>query len=96
MGYGFSVFGGRGVATPQAAWSRAERSATLRLGQRLKLGVSEWHLESELAEENRAYRAGYGYRLGGALDLSLEATRREAANGDAPEHEITLRARLRW
>ena len=96
VGYGFSVFGGRGVATPQAAWSRAERSATLRLGQRLKLGVSEWHLESELAEENRTFRAGYGYRPGNALDLSLEASRREAANDDAPEHEITLRARLRW
>ena len=95
-GYGFSVFGGRGVATPRAAWSRAERSETLRLGQRLELGVSEWRLESEFAEETRTYRAGYGYCPGNALDLSLEATRREAANDDAPEHEITLRARLRW
>ena len=84
------------MATPRAAWSRAERSETLRLGQRLELGVSEWRLESEFAEETRTYRAGYGYCPGNALDLSLETTRREAANDDAPEHEITLRARLRW
>ena len=84
------------VATPHAGWSRSEESETWRLGQRLRLGASEWKVESELGEDRRTYRAGYGYRLGGALDLSLEATRSEAANDDAPGHEIMLRAEKRW
>ena len=46
------------------------------------------------AEENRTLRAGYGYRPGNALELGLEATRREAANDDAPGHEVILRARI--
>ena len=96
VGYGISVFGGRGVATPHAGWSRAGESEALRLGQRLTLGASEWRLESEFAEENRTFRAGYGYRAGDFLDLGVEASRREAANDDAPGHEIMLRARMRW
>ena len=96
VGYGISVFGGRGVATPHAGWSRAGESEALRLGQRLKLGTSEWRLESEFGEENRTFRAGYGYRAGGFLDLSVEASRREAANDDAPAHEVMLRVRMRW
>ena len=70
VGYGFSVFGDRGVSTPYVGLSRSETSETLSLGQRL--------------------------RLGGDLELSLDAMRREAANDDAPEHSIALRARLRW
>ena len=95
VGYGFSVFGGRGVATPHAGWSRAGESEALRLGQRLKLGASQWRLESEFGEENRTFRAGYGYRAGDFLDLSVEASRREAANDDAPVHEVMLRVRMR-
>ena len=86
----------RGVATPLAGLTRSGENETLRLGQRLEFGAFEWRPESELAEENRTLRAGYGYRVGDFLDLGVEASRREAANGDAPGHEITLRARMRW
>ena len=97
VGYGFSVFGGRAVATPHAGWSRAGESEALRLGQRLKIGTSEWRLESEFGDENRTFRAGYGYRPGGFLELSVEASRREAANDDAaPQHDLMLRAWMRW
>ena len=97
LGYGFSVFDGRGVATPRAGWLRTGEDEALRLGQRLRLGSSEWRLESEFGETNRAFRAGYGYRVRDFLDLNVEASRHEAANDDAaPGHEIRLRARLRW
>ena len=97
VGYGISVFGGRGVATPRAGWSRAGENAALSLGQRLKLGASEWRLESEFGEEDRTYRAGYGYRVRDFLDLNVEASRREAANDDvASQYDLMLRARLRW
>ena len=96
LGYGISVLGGRGVATPHAGWSRSGESETLRLGQRLKLGASEWAAEGAFGEDARTFRAGYGYRRGDALDLSLVATRRDPANGDASEHGLMLRARMRW
>ena len=96
LGYGFFVFDGRGVATPHAGWSRTGESEALRLGQRLNLGASQWRLESEFGEENRTLRAGYGYRLRDLLELGVEASRREAANDDAPGHGIELRVRMRW
>ena len=96
VGYGLSVFGGRAVTTPHAAWSRAGESEVLRLGQRLKLDVSSWSVESEFAQEYRTLRAGYGYRPGDALGLSLEATRREHAGNGAPEHGVMLRIGVRW
>ena len=98
VGYGFTVLGGRAVTTPHAAWSRSKGSETLRLGQRLKLGGSQWHLESEVAEDARTLRAGYGLRLGASGDLGLEASRRDAADGNAEGdgYELMLRARLRW
>ena len=99
VGYGFSVLGSRGVATPHAGWSRGEESGTLTLGQRLKLGPSEWRVEAELGVDDRTtLRAGYDYRPGADFDLRLEATRREpaGAGGGAPEHGITLQARIRW
>ena len=71
VGYGFTVFDGRGVATPYAGWSQSsDRETTLRLGQRL--------------------------RLGSGLTLTTEASRREPANDDAPEHALLLRASMRW
>ena len=96
IGYGLSVLGDRAVATPYAGMSRSETGETYRLGQRLNMGASEWRLESEFGQENRTYRAGYGYRLGPSLDLTLEASWREPANDDAPEHAVVLRAGLRW
>ena len=96
LGYGFSVLDDRAVATPYAGMSRSETSETLRLGQRLKMGPSEWSLESAFGDEGRILSAGYGYRFGDALDLTLEASRRAPANDDAPAHAVMLRGALRW
>ncbi len=97
LGYGLSVLDGRGVATPYAGWSQAGERETLRLGQRLRLGqAAEWRVEGELGEDARIWRAGYGYRLGGGLTFTTEASRREPANDDAPEHALVLRASMRW
>ena len=97
MGYGLSVLDGRGMATPYAGWSQAGERETLRLGQRLRLGrATEWRLEGELGEDERIFRAGYGYSLGSALTFTTEASRREPANDDAPEHALMLRATMRW
>ena len=97
IGYGFSVFGGLGVAVPHAGWSKSGESAALRLGQLLRLGhAAEWRFEGAFAGDARAYLAGYGYRPGGALRLSVEATRHEHAHGGAPEHGMALRATMRW
>ena len=97
MGYGLSVLGDRGVATPYAGWSQAGERETLRLGQRLRLGrATEWRLEGELGEDARTLRAGYGYRLGSGLTFTTEASRREPANDDAPEHALVLRTTMRW
>ena len=83
------------MAIPQAGWSQAEETKTLQLGQRLRLGPSEWRAEGEFADEARTLRAGYGYRLGQWLDLNVEARRRKAANNDGVDHEIMLRAGMR-
>ena len=96
LGYGFAVLGGRAVATPWAGMTRSEADETLRLGQRLTMGASQWSLESAFGAAGRSYSAGYGYRVRPSLDLTLEASRREAANDNAPEHEIMLRAGMRW
>ena len=60
------------------------------------MGASQWKVESAFGGAERAWGVGYGYRLGQALDLSVEATRREAANDDAPEHGVMLRLGARW
>ena len=44
----------------------------------------------------RTLRAGYGYRLGSGLTFTTEASRRESANDNAPEHALVLRALMRW
>ena len=84
------------MATPHAGWSRSEESETLRFGQRLRLGRSEWSVGSEFSDDSRSYSAGYGYRLGSDLDLTLEATRREAANEETADHRVMVRAGMRW
>ena len=97
LGYGFAVLGDRGVATPYAGLSRSETGETFKLGQRLRLGrASEWRVEGAFGDDGRTYSVGYGYRLGEDLDLTLEASRREAANDDAPEHGIGFRLTARW
>ena len=96
MGYGFSVLGGRAVATPHAGWSRSGESESWHLGQRLALGASEWTLESAFGEWERRFGAGYVYRLGNALELGVDASRREPANDAGPEHAIGLRLTARW
>ena len=98
LGYGFSVLGGRAVGTPHAGLASRESGESWRLGYRLGFGQStELDLGGEFGQEARTLRLGYGYRIGDALDLGLEASRREAANDDAaPEHEVMFRARLRW
>ena len=96
LGYGFAVFGERGVATPYAGLSRSQTGETVRLGQNLRMGGSQWKVESGFGEAERTWGVGYGYRVGGDLELSLDATRREAANDDAPEHGVMLRVRARW
>ena len=97
VGYGFVVLDGRGVATPYAGWSQSSERETLRLGQRLRLGQgTEWRLEGELGEDERTFRAGYGCSLGSGLTFTTEASRREPANDNAPEHALVLRASMRW
>ena len=97
LGYGFSVLDGSGVATPHAGWSRSSDRERLRLGQRLRFGQNtEWRVEGEFGEDERTWRAGYGYRLGSGLTFTTEASRREPANDDAAEHGIEFRATLRW
>ena len=97
LGYGFSVLNGRGVATPWAGLSRSQTAETLKLGQRLTLGrASEWRVESAFGGDGRNFSAGYSCRFGAALDVALDATRREAANDNAPAHAIELRLRVRW
>ena len=95
--HGFAVFGGRGTATPHAGLSRSGGSQTRRLGQRLELGPSRWTLEGASGANARTWTAGYGYRVGGDLDLGLDlgvdATRREGADGGASGHGLTLRRR---
>ena len=95
LGYGFAVLDGRGVATPRAGWSRGESGDRLRLGQRLRLGASEWSVEGEFGRDGRSYRAGWGWRPDDALGLSLGATRREAADEPA-EHQIGFRLQARF
>ncbi len=43
-----------------------------------------------------SYILGYGYRLGQALELNLDARRREPVSDAAPEHEIELRGEIHW
>ena len=95
LGYGFAVLDGRGVATPHAGWSRGESGDRLRLGQRLRLGASEWSVEGKFGRDGRSYRAGWGWRPHDALGLSLGATRREAADEPA-EHQIGFRLQARF
>ena len=83
MGYGLSAFGDRFTSTPE-----------------LGLGLSNGHREYTLGWR-LDLAPGSGSRAGGggpnALELRLEATRREAVNDNAdPEHGVGLRVTARW
>ena len=45
---------------------------------------------------DRAWRSGVRWTLGSEISLGLEGTRREPANGDAPEHALSFRTTIRW
>ena len=45
---------------------------------------------------DRAWRSGVRWTLGTDVTFGLEGTRREPANGGAPEQGIALRATMRW
>ena len=45
---------------------------------------------------HRIWRAGARWSLGPVLAMSLDGTRREPVNDDAPEHGLKLGASLRW
>ena len=56
-------------------------------------------LGPRIKDQGTPFEAGLGfagYRLGDALNLSLEATRREPANDDAPDQALTLRAQVQF
>ena len=83
MGYGLSAFGDRFTSTPE-----------------LGLGLSNGHREYTLGWR-LDLAPGSGSRAGGggpnALELRLEATRRESVNDNAdPEHGVGLRVTARW
>ena len=76
---------------------RADLGAASDVGQRLRFGQgTQWRVEGEFGEDERPFRAGYGYRLESGLTLTTEASRRESANDDAPEYALMLRASMRW
>ena len=45
---------------------------------------------------NRTWRAGARWSLAPTLAMSLDGTRREAANDNAPEHGVQFRLTVRW
>ena len=82
---------GRGLTlTVAPAWGAAEGGAERLWSHR------DARAFAPDGETERGYGAGYAYRVGDALDLGLDARRRDAAGDDAPVHEIVLRARMRW
>ena len=54
------------------------------------------HVGLALRESGETLRLGYRYRVGRALDLGIEASRREPANGNPSGHGLIVRASVRW
>ncbi|KKZ12380.1 MAG: hypothetical protein TH68_07530 [Candidatus Synechococcus spongiarum 142] len=52
--------------------------------------------ETSKWQSDRSWRMGARWQLSGDRSVSLEGTRREAANDDGPEHGLMLRGALRW
>ena len=98
----------RGTLAGLAANDDGDELANRRLEVRLGYGLSAFgdrftstpEIGLGLSDSGRDYRLGW--RLGlaqsgpTALELKLEATRRESANDNAPEHGIGLRVTARW
>ena len=77
--------------------SRLEAELGYGLGAPGGLGVvTPWAGLGLSGEGERSLRAGARWKLGPDVSLGLEATRREAANDDAPEHALMLRGSVRW
>ena len=100
------LWSGRDVTTALAIGDEAEAEGRLEatigygmpvLGGRFT-GTPELGLG--LSERGRDWRLGWRLGLAGsgpvAFDLGAEATRREPANGDAPENRFALTATMRW
>ena len=104
--YGRDTMAGLGGA--DAGAGSVDSAGHRRLEARAGYGVSAFggrftgtpELGIGLSESGRDYRLGW--RLtpaggnAGAFEFSVEATRREAANGDGSEHGVELRATIRW
>ena len=100
------LWSGRDVTTALAIGDEAEAEGRLEatigygmpvLGGRFT-GTPELGLG--LSERGRDWRLGWRLGLAGsgpvAFDLGAEATRREPADGDAPENRFALTATMRW
>ena len=96
LGYGIPVFGGPAITTPHVGWSRAGDNETVHLGQRLKLGSSQWSLDSEFGEDNRTLRAQYHYRGADSIDIGIGASHSESNGEEKPKQELKLNIRMQW
>ena len=104
--YGRDTMAGLGGA--DAGAGAVDSAGRRRLEARAGYGVSVFggrftgtpELGFGLSESGRDYRLGW--RLtpaggnAGSFEFGVEATRREAANGDESEHELGVRATIRW
>ena len=79
------------------AGRRLEVEAGYGLGVPRALGTMTPYLGLSLADgSERSWRAGARWQVAPGFSVSLESTRREPANDDAPEHGLTLRGAFRW
>ena len=99
---------GSGAGAPEDEDARAQAAAELEARSRLGYGFAAFgdrftatpELGLGLSQGHREY--SLGWRLGlaqtgpTALELRLEATRREHVNDNAPEHGIGFRVTARW
>ena len=104
--YGRDTMAGLGGADDGAG--SVDSAGRRRLEARVGYGVSAFggrftgtpELGIGLSESGRDYRLGW--RLtpaggnAGSFEFGVEATRREAANGDGSEHGVGVRATIRW
>ncbi|MDE0202490.1 MAG: autotransporter domain-containing protein, partial [Rhodospirillaceae bacterium] len=95
----WSLRDARGLAANEEFKPRARLDAEAGYGLRGLGGLGTVTPYAGLAlvdEGAESWRAGAHWQMTPNANLSLEGTRREAANNDAPEHGVMLRASLRW